>query len=525
MQKRILVSEDPYETRIAILEDSQLVEYFFERRDNRRITGNIYKGRVSSVLPGIEAVFVDIGLGRNAFLYLADVNKSTGGFDQLMEELIGYEEEDSFDLESDMEDADLPPISISEILKVGQEILVQMEKEPIGTKGARVKMNISLPGRYIVLLPVTPHVGVSRRIDEQYREEIKSLGEKIVPKGMGLIMRTACVERSGTELEHEISYLKAEWQRILKISEKSRAPSIIHQDLGTVARLVRDVLDEEVNEFWVDSSTLYNEICEYAKSIVPSLLPCIKFYSHRIPLFKQYGVEGKIENLRHKKIWLGCGGYIIIDETEALTTIDVNTGRYLGKHNLEETVLNTNLEAADEIARQLRLRDIGGIIIIDFIDMESKANQDLVLERLEASLIRDRARTQILSLTKLGLVEMTRKRVRKSLNRTVSQDCPYCKGEGLILSLETMVLRVLRRIEECILEDPCEKITVDVQSQVATALVVEHSTDLEALQEKYNVIIEVFPSKDLHFEAMSFSTQDQSQSEQDHLPSQNIVEL
>ena len=526
MQKRILVSEDSYETRIAILEDSQLVEYFFERGDSRRITGNIYKGRVTSVLPGIEAVFVDIGLGRNAFLYLADVNKSAGGFDQLIEEFIGYGDEEPSDFESDMEEVDLPPISIGEILKVGQEILVQMEKEPIGSKGARVKMNISLPGRYVVLLPVTSHVGVSRKIDEEYREEMKLLGEEIVPHGMGLIMRTACVGRSKTELEHEISYLKAEWQRILKISEKSKAPSIIHQDLGTVARLVRDVLDDEVSEFWVDSFMLYEEICNYAKSIVPSLLPCIKFYSNKIPLFKQFGVDGKIENLRHKKIWLGCGGYIIIDETEALTTIDVNTGRYLGKHNLEETVLNANLEAADEIARQIRLRDIGGIIVIDFIDMESRGNQNLVLERLEESLLRDRARTQILSLTKLGLVEMTRKRVRKSLNRTISQDCPYCKGEGMILSLETMVVKVLRRIEECILEDPCENIAVDVHPQVATALVVDHSHDLESLQDKYSVRIEVYPSRDLHFEAMSFYIpEDDDKSIASDSPPQNIVEL
>ncbi len=501
IHKKLLVSRDPYETRVAVLENSSLAEYYYERADQDRTTGNIYKGRVMSIVPGIEAAFVDIGLPRNAFLYVTDVAQVRYDFELAPHGNGGAGEEDEG--HEDDEVLTLPPVSIQDVLKEGQEILVQMQKEPIGAKGCRVSTNITLPGRYLVLLPVTRHVGISRRIeDEAERLRLLEVVEGIVPSAMGAIIRTAGAGMGKEEFLSDIEYLSAEWEKINAAAEAARAPALIHQEVGLVQRMVRDALTDEVGEIVVDHPDTHRELSEYLARMLPRLATRVVLYGEHQPLFRRVGIETEISNLRNRKVWLNCGGYIVIDETEALTAIDVNTGRYVGKHNLEETVFHTNMEAAVEIARQLRLRDIGGIIIIDFIDMKSESNQQMLLARLKEELRRDRARTNVLDMTQLGLVQMTRKRVRKSLYKSMMQPCPYCKKEGNILSLETMVIKVMRRIAELCLESPLERIHMQTHPRVASKINEEYSHQLAELENKHRVEIKVLANPDLHFEEL-----------------------
>jgi len=497
MQKKILVSVDDYETRVAVLENAQLAEYFFERADQHRMAGNIYKGRVMAIAQGIEAAFVDIGIGRNAFLFVSDVSSLVDDeFARMMED----EDEETVE-EMDEDRVPLPPISISEVLKEGQEILVQMEKEPIGSKGSRVSTNISLPGKYLVLLPMTKHVGVSRRIENpKEKERLRELAEGLCPNGMGLIVRTAAEGHSLEDFNLDLTTLMAQWGQISKHAASCRPPALIHKDLGIPFRLVRDILTEEVTEFVVDQLDLYRKIMDYAQSIMPSYASRVKYWDKSTPLFVALGLEPEISGLMNKKVWLNCGGYLVIEETEALTVIDVNTGRYLGSRNLEETVLVTNLEAAAEIARQLRLRDIGGIVIIDFIDMQRPENRELVLNKLLECLKRDRSKTHVLEITRLGLVQMTRKRVRKSLNKSLTQPCPYCKREGTILSLATMVIKVFRRLEAICRETAMKEVTLHLHPRVATLVNEERSEQILSIEKKYRKSIRILPAKDLHFE-------------------------
>lgn len=499
MQKKILVSVDDYETRVAILENAGLAEYFFERADQHRMAGNIYKGKVTAIAQGIEAAFVDIGIGRNAFLFISDVNPLIDDeFTQILED-----EDEEHDDEEDM-DSDsmhLPPVSISEVLKEGQEILVQMEKEPIGAKGSRVTTNISLPGKYLVLLPLTRHIGVSRRIENNTeKERLRGIAESLCPNGMGIIIRTAAQGRNAEDFERDLETLCAQWERINKQGISARAPALIHKDLGLTFRLVRDILTEEVTELVVDHEEVFQRLVEYTRSILPSLTSRLKFWDRSVPLFTAQGIEPEITGLMNKKVWLNCGGYIVIEETEALTAIDVNTGRYLGSRNLEETVLVTNLEAAAEIARQLRLRDIGGIVIIDFIDMKKSENRDMVLDKLQECLKRDRSKTHVLEITELGLVQMTRKRVRKSLYKSLTQPCPYCKREGSVLSLQTMAIKLFRRIEAICRETSLKEVSLYVHPRLATHINEEKTRNLMQLEQKYRKSIHVLPAKDLHFE-------------------------
>ena len=499
MQRKILVSVDDYEIRVAVLENEQLAEYFFERTDEHRMAGNIYKGRVTAIAQGIEAAFVDIGIGRNAFLFVSDVSPL---IDDEFAKMIQEEEEEEVEEEIDEDRFVLPPISISEVLKEGQEILVQMEKEPIGTKGSRVTTNISLPGKYLVLLPMTKHVGVSRRIEDlEEKERLREIAEGLCPDGMGVIIRTAAEGHSAEDFQNDLITLQNQWERISKkVAGGGRAPVLIHKDLGVPFRLVRDVLTTEVSEFIVDQEDLFKRIQEYTSSIMPALAARIKLWNKNVPLFVAQGLEPEISGLMNKKVWLNCGGYLVIEETEALTAIDVNTGRYLGSRNLEETVLVTNLEAATEIARQLRLRDIGGIVIIDFIDMQRPENRELVLSRLQEGLKRDRSKTHVLEITQLGLVQMTRKRVRKSLYKSLTQPCPYCKREGSILSMPTMVTKVFRRLEAICRDTAMKEVALHLHPRVAAHINEEKSDRIEQISHKFRKNIRILPAKDLHFE-------------------------
>lgn len=497
MQRRIIVSADDYEIRIAVVENSKMAEYFFERRDQQRIVGNIYKGIVTSIIPGIEAAFIDIGHARNAFLYVNDLYPSLDEFGYLAEDEQRIDDRS----EEEVSTPDLPPPSIRDLLKENQQILVQLYKEPIGAKGSRVTTNISLPGRYIVLLPCLKHIGVSRRIeDDDEREALKEQVGRLLPDGMGAIIRTAGRLVNQEAFEKDIELLMREWEQIQTRSEKSGAPAQVYQSPGPVFLLIRDLLSDGIEEVVVDDAELYSSVVEFVKREAPQAVYKVTFYDDSIPVFRSYGLESEIASLRNRKVWLKSGGYIVIDETEAMTVIDVNTGRYLGKYNLEETVFRTNVEAAAEIARQLRMRDIGGIIIIDFIDMKEKEHQDELMASLQEHLKRDRSRTHLYPLTDLGLLQMTRKRVRKSLTKSMTQPCMYCKRDGHILSLDTVVINVFRTFEEICKEDEARNVTLRVHPRIAAKIHEEKREQIERLQTRYDSVLKIVPSPDLHFE-------------------------
>ena len=498
MHRRILISADDYEIQIAVIENSKVAEFFLERRTEQRTVGNIYRGIVTSIIPGIDAAFIDIGLPRNAFLYVNDLYPQEDEFGYLSEEENGYETEEA---EGVTPAPGLPQISIRDLLKEQQQILVQLHKEPIGAKGSRVTTNISLPGRYLVLLPCTQHIGISRRIeDETERLRLKSLLERLVPENMGVIVRTAGKEMGEEEFKKDLESLQNDWKKIQAKSEKCSVPSLVFQNPGIVFRIIRDLFSEGIEEIVVDDPQMYNDVVEFVKEIAPHSVQRITLYDDSAPIFRAHGADTEIAGLRSKKVWLHCGGYIVIDETEAMTVIDVNTGRYLGKLNLEETVYRTNIEAASEIARQIRLRDIGGIIIIDFIDMRSKAHQDSLIQHFQDHLKRDRSRCHLFPLTELGLLQMTRKRVRKSLTKSITQPCPYCKREGYILSTDTMIIKIFRTFDEICREEGAKSVTLRVHPRLATKINEEKQEQIAVLQERYNALLKILPGNDLHLE-------------------------
>lgn len=519
MDIKILVSVDEFETRVAVLENSVLSEVLFERTAHRRKAGNLYKGRVCSIIPGMQAAFVDIGLGRNAFLYVADAAPpSVNDMKEMAEkEELEDDEDDALLLDAEDEDEDededleedflegtyLPKASIEDLMKEGQEILVQLEKEPIGAKGARVTANVSLPGRFVVLLPNSTHIGVSRRITcPEEKSRLREMGQEITPEGYGLILRTAALGATIEKLGEDLQALLRVNEKIQKAFSDSKAPALLHRELGLAQRILRDSFIEDSIEVVIDDEELYNELRQSAELIRPDLDCCFTLYEGRTRMFQAMNIETKIEKLLDRKVWLNCGGYIVIDETEALTAIDVNTGRYIGESDLEQTVLKANMEAAEEIAHQIRLRNIGGIIIIDFIDMKQSKNWDSVVAKLESILERDRAYTRVLGVTDLGLVEMTRKRVHKSLSRSLCQPCPYCKREGLILSLRTMMINVLRKVETLCHQQSGASLIMHVHPEVAGGIEQEYSEFLEELENSTGKRVEIVGNEKLHFEDM-----------------------
>ncbi len=434
---KMLVASDPHETRIAVLEDDLLTEIFVERPRHQGLVSNVYKGRVTRVLPGMQAAFVDIGLDRDAFLYVSDVEtEDAGGADDL--EL------------ADDEAEDVPPQaqrSIDELLKQGQELIVQVVKDPLPNKGARITTHVTLPGRYLVLLPTVRHYGVSRRIEEDAeRERLITLVEAMGAGRGGLIVRTVGEGKGREEFEADLGYLAKLWTSIQSRAAKAAAPSLLHQEQDVALRTVRDLFSHEFSVLWVDGEETYERIVEFLDQVQPSLVTRVKLYSQDPPLFERFGIESQIEAALRSKVWLKSGGYIVINPTEALVAIDVNTGRFVGKSNLEETVLKTNLEAIGEIVRQIRLRDLGGIIVLDLIDMTEEEHRNQVFAALAAELRKDRAKTKVLSISEFGLVEITRKRSRTNLERLLTQACPYCQGSGRVKAVETICLNLRREV-------------------------------------------------------------------------------
>ncbi len=493
MKREILINANPRETRVAIIEDDQLVELLVDRPEARRMVGDIYLGRVEAVLPGIQAAFVDIGTEKSAFLHASDLV-----FPEDEPEDDDDDDDEDDDAEDDGDDesprggkggggrrrrAKAPPIQ--DVLKRGQDLIVQVSKEPISTKGPRVTAQVSMAGRFLVYMPFAERVGVSRKIgDKEARKRLRAQVEEALPKNSGgVIVRTVGEDVTKETLERELTTLIGQWKRIKRKTHFVRAPALIHRETSVTRGLMRDVFSTKVEQVTIDSKQVHNEILEYLRGIAPELIDRIKLYEDEIPLFDKANIEQELRDLFKRRCDLPSGGYLIIEPTEALVSVDVNSGRYTGKKDPEKTILKTNLEAAREVARQARLRDLGGIIVCDFIDMETKASRDKVLQELRTHLGRDRARTKAFAVSELGLIEMTRQRVRQSHLQNMTEACPTCHGTGRVFTAETIARRVERSVRRVGLEGKKDPIVVRIHPDVAM-YVLENEKDLIKKLEK-----------------------------------------
>ncbi len=486
MKKEIFVDINPYQTRVVLAEDSAPSEVYIERRGRERLVGNIYKGKVQNVLPGMQAAFVDIGLERNAFLYAGDIQTDNSEF--------------TFNGEVLSIPNGIP--NIRDIVRVNQEIMVQIVKEPVGTKGARVTTNITLPGRTLVLMPSVSYIGVSRRIeDESERMRLKATFERVAGRtAMGAIVRTAAIGKSDAEFEADYVFLTRLWERICQKSDMVSAPRLLHAEEPLVFRTIRDIFTPEIDRLVINNREFFDRVQIVAGIISPQLRDKVELYDKIPDMFDALGLDDAIRKALERKVWMKNGGHIIIDQTEALTTIDVNTGKYVGNDSLQETITETNCEAAREIARQLRLRDISGIIIVDFIDMDEIADKERVLATLRAELARDRTKSNVLGITQLGLVEMTRKKTRQCISNTMQAPCPYCGGDGKVLSSETMLLRVRRKLMRDINTGSAKYYLVRVHPEVAEAIEDNTSSKSGILPVPENGAVYVKAEKDMHIE-------------------------
>ncbi|MCP3175961.1 MAG: ribonuclease E/G [Desulfuromonadales bacterium] len=496
MTKELVINTTSHETRVALLESGHIAELYIERSRERGIVGNIYQGKVIRVLPGMQAAFVDIGLEKAAFLYVADVLDEMEAVEQFVEGASQHAKP------SEGGDDDRPPLPpIEDLLQEGQIILAQVAKEPIGTKGARITSHISLPGRHLVYMPTVDHIGISRRIEnEEEKDRLRLIIESIRPQGTGFIVRTAAEGKSEEDLRADVEFLVGLWKDIAKRKENKKAPCLIHSDLDVTSKVLRDILTEDVRRIVVDSQEEHDKIVRFLQTFMPKLNVDIELYDQDEPIFDAFGLEVEIARALGRKVWLKSGGYIIIEQTEALTAIDVNTGRFVGKHNLEDTILKTNLEAVKEIAFQLRLRNIGGLIIIDFIDMEKELHREKVHSALEEALKNDKSKTNILKISELGLVEMTRKRVRESIGRTLCEPCPYCEGKGYVKSRTTLAYEVFREIRREIRDLPGYRLTLQVHPDIAALLYDEERHGIEELERQFEKQISITARPNFHIE-------------------------
>ncbi|MBF8299707.1 MAG: rng [Acidobacteria bacterium] len=535
MTKEMIVSSSAHETRVAILEDDQIAEIFIERERQRGVVGNLYKGRVSKVLPGMQSAFIDLGLERDGFLYVTDVIPSSEEFDRLETD---EDESPSLPRESgvaasapqgplgrragaaeggpavsgrgprrDRDREKGPEPKIEELLKEGEEIIVQVSKEPLGTKGARLTSHATMPGRFLVFMPTVDHVGVSRKIDS--REErsrlrgiVREFREQHGFTG-GVIIRTAAAGRPKDDIVSDLSYFHRVWTDIRQKSESSRAPAVVYREQSLVAKLLRDLLTEEFSAIRIDNEVEYRRVCELVERIMPALAPKVKLYEKEYPIFEEYGVQAEIDRALRSKVWLKSGGSIVINQTEALVAIDINTGRYVGKKTagrLEDTILKTNLEAAVEIIRQIRLRDLGGIIVLDFIDMEEKKNRQKVFQTVEQELRKDRAPSKALQVSDFGLVIITRKRVKQSLERVLTEPCPYCAGSAVIKSSSTICYEILSEVKKISGDLDGQSLVLRVNPDIARALRDEERAVFKDLKQSLGREIALRPDAQLHHE-------------------------
>ncbi len=483
MAAELIINVTFNEMRMAFLENGVLVEFFIERKNDKNMVGNIYKGRVARIVPGMDAAFVDIGLEKSAFLYVGDIM-----LDKAM-----YEE---------YEDSDLVfPVEINEriegVLEEGQELIVQVSREPIGQKGTKVTSKITLPGRLLVLMPQTQHIGVSRRIDqEEERKRLAAILKEICPKGFGLIARTASESKSTEELTSDLGFLMRIWESIQEKAKHTRAPSILHQDLGLILRVIRDLHSHNLKRIIVDDDALYRKIGEFLKEYLPEEGCEAIYFDEKDSIFEAYGIEIDVAKLAQKKIWLKSGGYIVFDYTEALTVIDVNTGRYLGKKGLEDTILRTNLEAVKEIAYQIRLKNVGGIIVVDFIDMERKDSRELVFQTLLETLKKDRIKTFVYPISEIGLVQMTRKRTRHNVVNMLTEPCPTCDGTGYVKSRHAVCYEVLRELRSFCKKEAANRLDVHLSPEVASFIYEEEKSAIEFIENTFKTKINLIANPD-----------------------------
>jgi ribonuclease G len=478
MKREILISATPQETRVAILEDDILVELMVDRPDAERLVGDVYLGQVQAVLPGIQAAFVDIGTEKAAFLHVSDVAPDDD------------EDDDDDEKERDRSNRNHPPIQ--DMIEKGQRVLVQASKEPIGTKGPRVTTHISLPGRFLVLMPGSKHIGVSRKIeDREERTRLRAMAREIVPEDIGIIIRTVGEELTREVFEREFNTLHDTWKKIQKRSRSARPPALIHREAKLTSGIIRDVFTTKVDALTIEGKEVYGEVKQYLDGVDPQLMSRVHLYVDPVPLFDKFGIEDAIREAFQRRVDLPSGGYIIIEPTEALVSIDVNTGRYTGKKDPEKTILKTNVDAAREIARQLRLRDIGGIVVCDFIDMETRANQERVLQELRQYLSRDRARTRAFQVSELGLIEMTRQRVRPSLFQSLTEACPHCGGSGRVFRPETVVRRVERAIRRIAVQQREKEVTIRLHPQVALYILEDEPDFMRRLERNLSLGVDL----------------------------------
>ncbi len=514
MSHELIMNITPGETRIARLEDGAVAELFIERSNDQQIVGNVYKGIVTRVLPGMQAAFVDIGLEKAAFLYVTDVVPDLFDEDEDDEPAEAPTTADSTDATAQPQKKDNrrrgrkrgPIPKIETLLKEGQHVVVQVAKEPIRTKGARVTCHVSFPGRYVVSMPTVDHVGVSRRVgSHEERMRLKGILNKVRAKS-GLIARTISSGAPEESIARDVQNLQEIWNEISKKQDKARPPALLYQDLDLVLRSVRDLMSPDLDRVVIDSKEEYEKIMKFMEQFMPDLASRVELYDKENPLFDVYGIETEINRALGKKVWLKSGGYLVVDQSEALSAIDINTGRFVGRDDFEETILQTNLEAADEIAYQLRLRNIGGIIIIDFIDMERHANRQKVFYALKTALRKDKTKTTITKISDLGLVEMTRKRTRDSLTQMISETCYVCSGKGHIKSPLTVAFELFRDLNRSYRHLEGKSIVVSVNPRVAQVLFNEARERLDSLEKQYQKRIVVNPSDTFHVEKFEITT-------------------
>lgn len=495
-----MVNEGVTEVRVAVQDSGRLTELYVERTHQRSIVGNVYKGIVINVLPGMQAAFVDVGLGKDAFLYAGDYTANLGDYERLMLSAGGEEalEEDALEVEE--VERRRVPVPIDDLLRKGQEVLVQVSKESLGTKGARITSFISLPGRYLVYMPQADHIGVSRRIkDERERDRLRQIVREVSrAAGGGFIARTVAEGKGREEFASDIQFLVRLWERIQARYEQAHAPAVLHEERDLIFRVVRDLFSPEIEAFVVDSPEAYRKCLDSVSTLVPALTGRLQLYEETAPIFEAMGIEREIERALRRRVWLKSGGYIVIDQTEALVAIDVNTGKYIGKRDFEETVRKINLEAVGEVVRQIRLRDLGGLIIIDFIDMDREEHRQQVFRALKQALAEDKARTNVLEISELGLVEMTRKRVRQDLQSLLCTPCPHCKGSGVMKSETTLGAEIFRKVCAAVAEVGGQEILVRVHPDLAQYLGTAERDGIELLQSKLGRKLSVQAVASLH---------------------------
>jgi ribonuclease G len=541
MNKEMIVSSNDRETRVAILEDDEVVEIFIERERQQQVAGNVYKGRVTKVLPGMQSAFVELGLERDGFLYVSDVINTQESFDQLDED--DEEDDDTSNGQPPVADATAaiadattadgaprktdaaqpagrqlprrrekqsqsdPDQKIEDLLKEGQDVVVQIVKEPLGTKGARLTCHVTIPGRFLVFMPTVDHIGVSRKIEA--REErarlrgiVRTFREANGFNG-GVIVRTAAAGRPEADIVGDLSFFLDVWREIRRRSESQRAPTVLYREQSLVSKLIRDLLNDDYQAIRIDNHAEHRRALELVERIMPALAPRVKHYAKDFPIFDEYGIQSELDKALRSKVWLKSGGYIVINQTEALVAVDVNTGRYVGKKSagrLEDTILKTNLEAAKEIVRQVRLRDLGGIIVLDFIDMEEKKNRQKVYQTVEQELRRDRAPSKAVPVSEFGLIIITRKRVKQSLERILTEQCPYCSGTGTVKSSATICDEILTELKKVSREINGGGVVLRVNPDIAKALQDEERDVLKEIERTVGRRVTIKPDALMHHE-------------------------